>query len=43
MTALAPTLQTYFTQQLTGRRASAHTIASYRDCFRLLLGYAHRC
>lgn len=42
MTALAPTLQAYFTQQLAGRRVSAHTIGSYRDCFRLLLGYAHR-
>ncbi|HEX2809164.1 MAG TPA: tyrosine-type recombinase/integrase, partial [Kineosporiaceae bacterium] len=42
MTAVAPTLQAYFTQQLTGRRASMHTISSYRDSFRLLLGYAHR-
>ena len=41
MTALAPVLQAFFTDRLlTQRRASSHTIASYRDTFRLLLGYA---
>jgi site-specific recombinase XerD len=42
MTALAPTLQAFFTERLISqRRASAHTIAAYRDTFRLLLGYLH--
>lgn len=40
MSALAPVLQAFFTQQLAQRRASAHTVASYRDCFRLLLRFA---
>jgi integrase/recombinase XerD len=41
MTALAPLLQALFTDRLvTQRRASGHTIASYRDTFRLLLGFA---
>ena len=41
MTALAPTLQAFFTERLIGqRRASPHTIAGYRDTFRLLLGFA---
>ncbi len=41
MTALAPTLQGFFTQRLIGqRRASPNTITSYRDTFRLLLGFA---
>ena len=34
-------LQSFFTERLLAqRRASAHTVASYRDCFRLLLGFA---
>jgi len=34
-------LQAYFTDRLLGqRRASPHTIASHRDTFRLLLGFA---
>ncbi len=34
-------LQSFFSERLIAqRRASAHTIASYRDCFRLLLGFA---
>ena len=34
-------LQRFFTDHLTiGLRASVHTIASYRDTFRLLLNYA---
>jgi len=38
MTALAPTLQTFFTDRLARQQgASSHTIASYRDSLRLLL------
>jgi integrase/recombinase XerD len=41
MTALAPALQAFFTDRLTRQRhASPHTIAAYRDTWRLLLGYA---
>ena len=41
MTALAPTLQAFFTDCLTRQRqASAHTIAAYRDTLRLLLAFA---
>ncbi len=41
MSALAPTLQAFFTQRLTGQRhASANTVAAYRDGWRLLLRYA---
>jgi site-specific recombinase XerD len=40
-TSLAPTLQAFFTERLiTQRHASPHTVAAYRDTFRLLLGYA---
>lgn len=43
MTALAPTLQSFFTDYLIGQRgASPHTIAAYRDTFRLLLDFALR-
>jgi site-specific recombinase XerD len=43
MTSLAPILEAFFTQRLiTQRRVSPHTVASYRDTFRLLLGYAHQ-
>ena len=43
MTAIAPTLQAFFTDRLmTQRRASPHTIAAYRDTIRLLLRYAHQ-
>lgn len=44
MSALAPTLQAYFTQRLVNQQqASSHTIAAYRDTFRLLLSFAqHR-
>lgn len=43
MTALAPTLQSFFTAYLIGQRdASPHTITAYRDTFRLLLDYTHR-
>jgi site-specific recombinase XerD len=41
VSALAPTLQAFFTDRLTRQRhASGHTIAAYRDTVRLLLGYA---
>lgn len=41
MTSLAPTLQAFFTDRLIAQRhASPHTIAAYRDTFRLLLGFA---
>jgi site-specific recombinase XerD len=41
MSVLAPALQAFFTERLmTQQRASPDTIASYRDTFRLLLGYA---
>lgn len=41
MTTLAPTLQAFFTDRLlTQRHASPHTVAAYRDTFRLLLGFA---
>jgi integrase/recombinase XerD len=39
MTLLAPVLEGYFVERLTQRRASANTIASYRDTFRLLLPF----
>ena len=43
MTALAPTMEGFFTERLIGqRRASPNTIASYRDTFRLLLTFAHQ-
>lgn len=43
MTALAPLLQAFFSDRLLRqRRASAHTIAAYRDTFRLLLGFAQQ-
>jgi len=42
MTALAPTLQSFFANYLAGQRAaSRHTVAAYRDAFRLLLAYVH--
>ncbi len=41
MSALAPTLEAYFTDRLIGqRRASPNTVASYRDAWRLLLRFA---
>lgn len=40
MSALAPTLQKFFTDRLlTQRQVSPATVAAYRDTFRLLLGY----
>ena len=41
MTALAPTLQAFFTDRLIRQRhASGQTIAAYRDTWRLLLAFA---
>jgi len=41
MTALGPTLEAFFTSRLINEKgASPHTIAAYRDTFRLLLGFA---
>lgn len=41
MSALAPTLQGFFTDRLTGQRhASTNTVAAYRDSLRLLLRFA---
>jgi len=41
MTALAPTLQAFFTERLIRQRqASPHTLAAYRDTMRLLLIFA---
>jgi integrase/recombinase XerD len=43
VTALAPTLQSFFTAYLIGQRdASPHTITAYRDTFRLLLDYTYQ-
>jgi len=43
MTALAPTLQAFFTERLlTQRKVSPHTIAAYRDSLRLLLTFAQQ-
>lgn len=42
MTLLAPTLEAFFTERLMSQKnASPHTIASYRDCLRLLLTFVH--
>ena len=45
MSALAPTVQAFFTQRLVQERtASPHTIAAYRDTIRMLLRFAaKRC
>ena len=43
MTSLAPILETFFTERLlTQRQVSPHTVASYRDTFRLLLTFAQQ-
>jgi integrase/recombinase XerD len=43
MTALAPTVESFFTGYLIAQRgASPHTIASYRDTLRLLFGYVYK-
>ena len=42
MSSVAPTLEAFFADRLARQReASHHTVASYRDTFRLLLGYVH--
>jgi integrase/recombinase XerD len=42
MSAMAPTIQAFFTERLINQRqASPHTIAAYRDTLRLLLAFAH--
>ncbi len=41
--SFAALLQAFFTERLLQQRqASAHTIAGYRDTFRLLLQFAHK-
>ncbi|MCA1679563.1 MAG: site-specific integrase [Actinobacteria bacterium] len=43
MSALAPTLEAFFTGRLINEKgASPHTIAAYRDTFRLLLCFAQK-
>jgi integrase/recombinase XerD len=43
MSALAPTLQAFFSDRLIGQRqASPHTIAAYRDTLKLLIAFAAR-
>jgi len=43
VTLLAPLLEAFFSERLQRqRRASPHTIAAYRDAFRLLLGFAEK-
>ena len=40
MSLVAPTLEAFFTERLlVQRQASPHTVASYRDCWKLLLAY----
>lgn len=42
MSTFAPLLQAFFTDRLLlQRQASPHTVAAYRDAFRLLLAFAH--
>ncbi len=41
MTAIAPTMQGFFTERLAQRGVSAHTVAAYRDSLRLLLCFVH--
>lgn len=43
MSTIAPTLEAFFTDRLRRERhASEHTVAAYRDTFRLLVGFAER-
>ena len=43
MSRLAPVLQGFFTDKLlTQKHASPHTVAAYRDTFRLLLTFAQQ-
>jgi len=43
MSLIAPTLEAFFTERLmTQKNASPHTVASYRDCLKLLLAYVQQ-
>jgi len=43
MTTLAPLLEAFFSERLLRqRRVSPHTVAAYRDAFRLLLGFTEK-
>lgn len=43
MSALAPVLESFFTDRLAQqRRVSPHTVSAYRDTFRLLLGFVQK-
>jgi site-specific recombinase XerD len=43
MTSLAPLLEAWFTERLQRQRdVSPHTLSAYRDCFRLLAGFAQK-
>jgi integrase/recombinase XerD len=43
MSDLAPLLQGFFTDRLARQRqVSGHTVAAYRDAFKLLLGFVHQ-
>lgn len=43
MTALAPTLQAFFTERLIRQRqVSHHTIAAYRDTLKMLVAFASK-
>jgi integrase/recombinase XerD len=43
MSTVAPLLEAFFTDRLMAQRnASAHTVAAYRDAFRLLLGFVYQ-
>lgn len=43
MSALAPVLESFFTDRLAQQRhASPHTVSAYRDTFRLLLGFVQK-
>src|SRR5207237_1618040 len=44
ITSFPALLQDFFSKRLIAQRqASPHTVASYRDTFRLFLRYAHDC
>ena len=43
MTRVAATMEAFFTERLINqRRASPHTVASYRDSLRMLVSFAQR-
>ena len=43
MSLAAPTIEAFFTERLMRQKnASPHTVASYRDCLKLLLSYVHK-